>query len=184
MVFSRAANLPLPAILSVLHAGRWSVHTVTERRARALEAALRTGHAKAVTLLNELKEKEKAMLSDFQNVAGIKLDAVSGQFSSPSPEVDTVLRAEPTVREAWAAVLNARIPPDKWRAATTAETEIAARLERALFQREDRSALEEMTSWAEASFSAIEAQDANVKHIRSMLDAAKWHVSQSERSAP
>ncbi len=166
--------LYLIVICAGAYGARWSADWVEESKERRLERDIRSLHSAAVKELPALHGDAAEFTREFESVIGVQLDKAGDPATAKPRRIDLALIEHESVREAWAAIVNARISPERLREHQAVVDRIGSNVQRGSFLVGDRASLLELTRHLDRDRKALTIQSGDLDHIRVMLDAAEF----------
>ena len=150
------------------------------------EQSLRTEHAAALVGFDALRTAGARVASEFQKTTGIEWTHAHDRDVTRTRELDLVLLRNPSVREAWDAVLASLAPLAEEVANRGALDGIKQHFDTGSFTDADAERLRLIAAWVASHTKTLLSQSSNLEHLRVMLAAERFEQrSESlERSEP
>lgn len=150
------------------------------------EQPIRADHASAVSGLDELGSLGAHVASEFQQITGVEWSLARDRTTARTRELDLALIQNPSVREAWDALLASLESCTESAARRAAVDEIKIRIDNGSFADSDAKRLRQITDWSLSHAKSLHTQSTNLEHLRVMLAAERFeqHFATRERSEP
>jgi len=150
------------------------------------EQPIRADHSAAVAGLDELTSVGGHVAYEFQRITGVEWSHAQDRTIERTRELDSALIRNPTVREAWDALLTSLAPLAEIADRRAIAAEIMNRIDYGAFVDADDVRLQQIASWSVTNAGRLRTQSTNLEHLRVMLAAERFeqHIATRERNEP